>query len=233
VPVKQEELCGIAEIVQNGCQHQDRLKVEQKLGDWNEKDGRSETANGSDNFRQEGEQQECDQVEHPGGEVGERSSDDRPIAGNFVNLRKVGNMFTPEVQIAMAFLLLRGVAGALFFFQGYDKLFNIGVPGVATAFTDANRKDILPTNLFRFFITISSWVEFICGALLFFGLFRGFALTCLSLNLLFVAIAFSNFKAMWDMQYFFPRMVFVTALLLMPWAADRWSLDLLLEAYLP
>jgi uncharacterized membrane protein YphA (DoxX/SURF4 family) len=142
-------------------------------------------------------------------------------------------MFTPEFQMSLAFLLLRTVAGALFFFQGYDKLFKIGVEGVVTAFSDTNRKDLVPPALFRTLITISSWVEFLCGALLFFGLFRGFALTCLSVNLVFVTIAFSNFKAMWDMQFFFPRMVFVTALLLMPWAADRWSLDLLLKAYLP
>lgn len=142
-------------------------------------------------------------------------------------------MFTTEVQIAMAFVLLRGVAGILFFFQGYDKLFNIGVQGVATAFSDAGRKDLLPGALFKTFVLISSWVELICGALVFFGLFRGIALACLSLDLLFVAIAFSNFKAMWDMQYFFPRMVFITALLLMPWASDLWSLDLVLKAYLP
>jgi putative oxidoreductase len=68
----------------------------------------------------------------------------------------------------------------------------------------------------------------ICGLLLVLGLFRDVALYLLAADLAAVALMFSAMKAMWDMQFFFPRFIMVLLLLLLPSGTDRFCLDKLL-----
>lgn len=134
----------------------------------------------------------------------------------------------PDFNMSVAIVLLRAVTGILFFFQGYDKIFNIKIDGVVQTFGDSVKKSIIPVVLLKPLVLISSYAEFICGALLALGLFRDFSLYFLAADLVFVAIAFSSIKAMWDMHFFFPRIVFISALLILPESQDLWSLDALL-----
>ena len=130
-----------------------------------------------------------------------------------------------EFNISIAILLLRLVTGILFYFQGYDKIFKIKIDGVVRTFNDSLKDALIPSSLLRPLVYLSSYVELICGGLLFFGLFREYSLYLLAADLVFVAFAFSSIKAMWDLHFFLPRMVFIVSLLLLPPQNDFWSLD--------
>ena len=130
-----------------------------------------------------------------------------------------------EFNISIAILLLRLVTGILFYFQGYDKIFKIKIDGVVRTFNDSLKDALIPSSLLRPLVYLSSYVELICGGLLFFGLFREYSLYLLAADLVFVAFAFSSIRAMWDLHFLLPRMVFIVSLLLLPPQNDFWSLD--------
>ena len=125
-------------------------------------------------------------------------------------------------------LLLRVTGGMLFFFQGYDKVYKVGVKQVVETFNDPFQKTPLPRFMLKPMVLISSYLEMICGLLLAFGLFRDVALYLLAADLAAVALMFSAMKAMWDMQFFFPRFIMILLLLLLPSATDQFCLDNLL-----
>ena len=131
---------------------------------------------------------------------------------------------TDEVSIAIALLAIRLLAGILFFFQGYDKLFSLKTEGVLRAFADSLLQRKIPLPLARISIQISSFIEFAGGLLLVFGLFREPVLYFLTANMLCVAFTFSFLKPMWDMNYFFSRFVLLAVLLLLPAEWDNFSL---------
>ncbi|MFM7218022.1 MAG: DoxX family protein [Bacteroidota bacterium] len=132
-------------------------------------------------------------------------------------------------QFAAGLFLLRVTAGALFFFQGYDKIFKLGTSQVLDTVIDPLKKTLLPNGAVRPMVALSSWIELICGVLLALGLLRDYALYALSVDLIIVAVMFSSIKAMWDMQFYFPRFVMVLALLLLPAADDLYRLDSLIK----
>ncbi|HNP49544.1 MAG TPA: DoxX family protein, partial [Bacteroidia bacterium] len=103
-----------------------------------------------------------------------------------------------EFNISLAIFLLRTVTGILFMFQGYDKIFNIKIDSVVKTFSESVKSSLIPGSLLRPMVYISSYIEMICGSLLMIGLFREYSLFFLSLDLIFVAFAFSSIKAMWD-----------------------------------
>jgi uncharacterized membrane protein YphA (DoxX/SURF4 family) len=138
-------------------------------------------------------------------------------------------MFTELINNAIAVLLIRTVAGILFFFQGYDKLFNIRIINVARTFSEPLGKIHLPLFLLKPSITISSIIELVCGLLLFFGLFKNIALFLLAGDMIFVAFLFSCIKPMWDLQFYFPRLLFIFILLWINPAIDIFSLDYLIS----
>jgi len=127
-------------------------------------------------------------------------------------------------SIAVALLAMRLVAGILFFFQGYDKLFRVRTTGVLFAFSDSLKEKKIPIPVVRVFITLSSVIELVGGLLLALGLFRDPVLYLLMANMVCVAFAFSVVKPMWDLGYFFPRFVLLVALLLLPPSCDWFCL---------
>jgi len=137
-------------------------------------------------------------------------------------------MFSEITNQAVALLLLRTVAGSLFFFQGYDKLFNVKIENVVRTFNDPLSKFRIPLFLLKPAVAISSLLELICGAMLFMGLFKNIALYLLAGDLILVALIFSNIKPMWDLQYFFPRLIIIVILLFSSMVIDVFSLDYLL-----
>jgi putative oxidoreductase len=134
-------------------------------------------------------------------------------------------MFTEEIHWAIAILLLRTVTGSLFFFQGYDKLFNIKIINVVRTFNTPGSKFQLSKFYLTPAIAIASLIEMICGAMLIVGLYKNIALYLIAFDLIIIAFIFSAIKAMWDLQFYFPRLVLIAALLLLTWIPDIFSLD--------
>ncbi len=130
-----------------------------------------------------------------------------------------------EISHPVALLAIRLVAGILFFAQGYDKLFVLGISRVKEPFTIAFQKAQIPDGLLRGAITISTLIEFICGLLLVTGLFRDYSVYLLLLNLVGVAAGFCLVQPVWDMQHYFPRFVLLILILLLPPEWDAWRLD--------
>jgi uncharacterized membrane protein YphA (DoxX/SURF4 family) len=125
-------------------------------------------------------------------------------------------------------LIVRIILGTLFFFQGLDKVFNVKIANVISFFKEEASEKYIPPVLMSTSAYLTSYIEFICGALLIVGLFKTPALYLLGLDLILVSAAFSYLKAMWDMQLLFPRLVLLSALLLFPSEWDLLSLDHLL-----
>jgi len=138
-------------------------------------------------------------------------------------------MNEPDFYSSLALFLLRTVTGIIFFFQGYDKILNVKIKNVVETFQEPIDKTYIPNSLLKPFSWITSSLEMLGGLLLIFGLLRGMGLVLLSIDMLLVAFAFSNIKAMWDMQYYFPRFVFLLILLLLPQEWDCWNIDAFLK----
>ena len=134
-------------------------------------------------------------------------------------------MLTETLNIAIAVFLLRTVTGILFFFQGYDKLFNIKIGNVARTINNSSEKLKISFFIIKPAIALSSLLEMICGGMLFFGLFKNIDLYLLTGNLIVVAFIFTSIKPMWDMQHYFPRIIFIVILLVSTVAPDIFSFD--------
>lgn len=126
---------------------------------------------------------------------------------------------TAAVTIARIFL------GFLFFFQGYDAVFKIGLLNVQKTFREGFDKKPIP----RFFIDFASWYtslsELIGGTLLIFGLFETYALYLLGINLIIAGIGFGITNPLWDVRNVFPRLLLLLTLLFTPYQWHQWSLD--------
>lgn len=134
-----------------------------------------------------------------------------------------------EYKLYIAESMLRIFAGILFFFQGYDKLFKIKMPGVIDTFMrDAERNNI-KRPLVSIVAYYTSTVEFLGGIFLVFGILTNYSLYALGLDLILVCFAFSMVEPMWDMKHVFPRFILVILLLLLPLENDKLSVDYLIK----
>lgn len=129
------------------------------------------------------------------------------------------------INSSVAVLLVRLITGILFFFQGYDKLFNVKIKNIALTFSEPLSKIRFPAGFIRPAIALSSFVELIGGILIFLGLFKCMTLYFIAADLVFIAFIFSAVKPMWDMQFFFPRLIFILMLLFTSSIPDLFSLD--------
>ncbi len=127
-------------------------------------------------------------------------------------------------EIAGIFIA-RVFLGVLFFFQGYDAVFNIKVSVVIDTYQNMFEGKRMP----RLLIVLASWfttyTALFCGFLLIFGLFEYVALILLGINLITAAIGFGLNTPMWDSKYVFIRLVLILLLLLTPQDWHVWSLD--------
>jgi putative oxidoreductase len=146
------------------------------------------------------------------------------IAGYLYEIKQM-----TEYKLYVAESMLRIFAGILFFFQGYDKLFNIKMPGVIDTFMrDAERRHI-SRPLVAIVAYYTSIVEFVGGIFLVFGILTNYTLCAIGLDLILVSFAFSLVEPMWDMKHVFPRFILVILLLLLPLENDKLSLDYLIN----
>jgi uncharacterized membrane protein YphA (DoxX/SURF4 family) len=134
-------------------------------------------------------------------------------------------------QTEVLYFIVRVILGILFFFQGHDKLFNVKISGVIDFF----KKELGEKKIPGIFVNLSAWytscIEFVCGGLLILGMFKTLALYLLGIDLILVAGAFSIMKPVWDMQFVFPRLILLTALLYLPSEWDTFSLDFLMKKF--
>lgn len=131
-------------------------------------------------------------------------------------------------QWEISILIIRLMAGILFLFQGYDKLFRIKVKGVYRTFSEPMAKKGMPDWILRVSAYYTTYAEFFGGLLLVLGLFVPWVTLLLVLDLLLVAIAFGILEPMWDMKHVFPRFILLIALWWIPAQTDLFSLDYLL-----
>lgn len=125
-------------------------------------------------------------------------------------------------------LFLRLLLGILFFFQGYDKVFKIGLKGVINTVGPSYRNRGLPDFSISIVSFLTSWIELTCGLLLIAGLFKYIAIYLLGLDLLIVVFGMSLLEPVWDMKLVFPRLVLYIILLLLPCEKDIFTMDNLL-----
>ncbi len=126
-----------------------------------------------------------------------------------------------EYRFHIMEFVLRIFLGVLFLAQGYDKVFRLKISGVIEAFHSEMESKHIPSFVLISSAYFTSFAELIGGLLLIAGFLKYYALGLLGIDLLLVTCAFSILQPMWDMQYVFPRLVILTALLLTP---DNWEL---------
>jgi uncharacterized membrane protein YphA (DoxX/SURF4 family) len=124
---------------------------------------------------------------------------------------------------------IRTLLGIIFFFQGYGKIFTMGLSQVYDRFF----KDFENTKLPKWLIISTAWytsyVEWIGGILLIIGLFRKQAIYLLALDLLIVSFGHGFMEPIWDLSHVIPRAVLLSALFLLPPAWDKWNADGLIK----
>lgn len=125
----------------------------------------------------------------------------------------------------VAVFVARVFLGLLFFFQGYDAVFNIKIKGVTEVFLFPLESKGIPKFLIVCGAYFTSYVELIAGLLLIVGFFKYCALYLIGIDLLLVAFAFGLMKPMWDIQYVLPRLILLIFLLVVPIEWDLLSLD--------
>ena len=127
-------------------------------------------------------------------------------------------------EVASAFIA-RIFLGCLFFFQGYDAVFNVKIKNII----DTYQNSFVNKGIPKFFTVCGAWftsyTELICGLLLILGLFEYCSLYLLAINLIIASIAFSINSPMWDMRFLFPRLILLLFLLVIPASWNIWSLD--------
>lgn len=129
--------------------------------------------------------------------------------------------------------LCRTLLGILFFAQGFDKVFKIGISEVARGFEQPASKYKISNALLKALSAITSFSELIGGFLLLIGFLKYPALYLLGFDLLLVSASFSLIRPMWDMQYVMPRLSLLIALLIFPPEWGKWSLEYLLKNTTP
>lgn len=126
---------------------------------------------------------------------------------------------------AAAVLIARVFLGLLFFFQGYDAVFTVRIKNVIEAYRQTFTSKGIPTYLLVMACWFTAGTELAGGVLLLLGLFKYLVLYLLGLNLLIAATGFGINTPMWDTRHVMPRLILLLLLLLLPQAADIFSID--------
>jgi putative oxidoreductase len=132
---------------------------------------------------------------------------------------------------SVAPLLTRVLLGILFFMQGYDKIFKIGIANVIETIRPAYRKMKLPDFMIAFSAYFTSFVEFACGLFLIVGLLKYVSLYLLGLDLIIVSFGMSAINSVWNMELVFPRFLLLLFLLIYPAEYDVIMLQNLLTHF--
>lgn len=134
-------------------------------------------------------------------------------------------------KMEYAVLIVRIIAGILFFSQGYDKIFRIRLNRAGDASVDALRPLGIPNGLIRMLLVVTAILEFSGGILLIAGYMIVPALYVLAACILPVTIAMSWREPLWNLQQVWTRLVLLIFLLMVPAKAFTVSIDFLLGTY--
>jgi len=130
-----------------------------------------------------------------------------------------------QLHESIGILFARVFLGLLFFFQGYDAVFNVKIKNIINNYESAFENKGIPKIMTITGAWFTSLAELIGGFLLIVGLFRYYALYLLGVDLLIASVAFGIATPMWDTRHVFPRIVILTILLLVPAEIDILNLD--------
>lgn len=122
-------------------------------------------------------------------------------------------------------LLIRIFTGLLFLFQGYDKLFKVGLKGCVETFYNDSSKLKIPNSLLWMVVIYTSCAEFFGGLFLMFGFLYSYTLLALGVDLIIVAIAFGMIQPMWDTKHAFPRFLLIVLNMFVLIQFNKYSLD--------
>ncbi len=125
----------------------------------------------------------------------------------------------------IAVFIVRVFLGLLFFFQGYDAVFRVGIKNVITTFHSSFANKGIPQPLIIMGVGFTSFIQLIGGFFLIIGFIKYYALCLLGVDLLVAAIAFGIIQPMWDLRFAFPRLILLIFLLFIPWQWDVLSVD--------
>ncbi len=134
-----------------------------------------------------------------------------------------------DMNYTIGILMARIFLGLLFFIQGYDKVFNLGIKKVANTFIMELSHTRIPRPLIILSAYATSWIELMGGLWVMFGFMKYYALYALGLDMLLVTIAMGLISPLWDTNLVFPRLVIVLLLLFAPPVWDLFSIDYLLS----
>jgi uncharacterized membrane protein YphA (DoxX/SURF4 family) len=124
-----------------------------------------------------------------------------------------------------AVFIARVFLGLLFFFQGYDAVFNIKIKNVIETYQGSFTNKGIPKFLTVCGVWFTSCTELVCGVFLILGLFEYYSLSLLGINIIIASIAFGISTPMWDTRFVFPRLILLIFLLIVPPTWNAWSLD--------
>lgn len=127
----------------------------------------------------------------------------------------------------IAAIIARVFLGCLFFFQGYDAVFNIRIRNVIGTYEAGFSKKGIPAFLTVCAAWFTSCTALAGGALIITGLFQYPALYLLGLNLVVAAIGFGINTPMWDPRHVLPRLILILFLLAIPQSWNVAALDTL------
>ncbi len=131
---------------------------------------------------------------------------------------------------AIATLTIRLTLGFIFLMQGFGKVFTWGVENLFKMdFFLGTYKDMLPEFIIRATAYYTSYIELIGGLLLILGLKRDYALYALASVLVIVTFGHGLAEPIWDLSNVMYRLILLIALLLLPKAWDKFSIDYLLK----
>ena len=131
-------------------------------------------------------------------------------------------------EIACVFIA-RVFLGLLFFFQGYDSVFNVKIKNVVQTYQEPFMHKGIPKCITICAAWFTSCSALICGFLLAVSIFQYCALYLLGINLLIASIGFGINTPMWDTRFVFPRLILLLFLLFIPQEWNVWSLDWLFQ----
>ena len=134
-------------------------------------------------------------------------------------------MVTPE---SIAVLFSRILLGMLFIFQGYDKIFNMGINGVIQNIEPFYRRIRISNSITVLIAYLTSYIEFIGGMLLFLGIFKYLSLYALGIDLFIVSFGMSLLNPVWKMDIVIPRFILLIFLLLVPFEYERFNFQKIL-----
>jgi uncharacterized membrane protein YphA (DoxX/SURF4 family) len=121
--------------------------------------------------------------------------------------------------------LARVFLGILFFAQGYDKVFKIGISEVIHNFEYPVRLRHLPRFPLVIAAYFTSFAELVCGFLLIIGFMKYYAMYLLGIDLLIVCASLAILEPLWDMKHVFPRLLLLLTLFVIPAEWSVYSAD--------